>query len=226
MIKLTKIQEQKIQKFRLATLEKNKKINLISRKNPQKQWDILLKQGLLSAQLLRPLLLKKSSPLLSCEQKKKLQEIKKKRNQEKVAPAILDIGSGNGFPGILFAILFPKRKFYLCERIRKKAEFLKSLKHELKLLNVKVFCLSAEDLKDTFDLVLSQASLPLERMIKLLQKVLSSKGEAFLWQSEDWNKQKNFSEIEIKTFKTYEANQKKKVILKIKKAVNPRVKKF
>ncbi|MCY4321092.1 MAG: class I SAM-dependent methyltransferase [Bdellovibrionaceae bacterium] len=214
LIKLTKTQKQKIQKFRLSILEKNKSINLISRKNPQEQWSLLLKQGLLTAQFLKAPLLKLSSSDFSFEKKRNL--AKSKKNQK----AILDIGSGNGFPGILFAILFPRINFYLCERIRKKAEFLKSLKHELKLFNVKVFCLSAEDIKDNFDLVLSQASLPLEEMIKLLKKILSPQGEAFLWQAENREKKKAFSEIEIKKFKAYEFNKKKKVILKIKKQPN------
>ena len=193
MMKLTKKQKQQIQKFQELLLERNQAFNLLSRKNPHKQWNLLLEQGLLSAKILAPTLNKSSED-------------------------ILDIGSGNGFPGFLFALLFPKKLFYLCERIRKKAEFLKSLSHELSLSNVSVLCQSAEKLNRSFNLVLSQASLPLEKMTKLLEKVLSPKGEAFLWQSEAWNENKRlFPYMKAEIFKTYKIKDKNKILLKVKK---------
>ena len=189
-IKLTKKQNQQIQNFQKIVLEKNQSINLVSRKTPQKQWDFLLKQGLLTTELLAPVLNSSQAD-------------------------ILDIGSGNGFPGLLFAVLFPKKNFYLCERIRKKAEVLKNIKHELALDHVQVLCQPVEELKDSFDLVLSQASLPLEEMAKLLQKILSPKGQAFLWHSENWNKQKtSFSQMKVGVFQSYKINTKTKVLLK------------
>ena len=190
MVKLTKQQSQQIQVFREMLLEKNQSLNLISRKEPQKQWKFLLKQGVLTAELLAPVL--------------------------NFAPAdVLDIGCGNGFPGMLFAVLFPKKKFYLCERIRKKAELLKNIKHELALDHVQILCQPAEELNRSFGLILSQASLPLERMIKLLQKILSLQGQAFLWHSKNWKKGcLSFPSVQLEAFKTYKINTKTKVLLK------------
>ena len=190
-IKLTEKQSQQIQNFQKISLEKNLSINLVSRKKPQKQWKILLKQGLLSAEFL--------SPVLNSSQED-----------------ILDIGSGNGFPGLLFALLFPNRKFYLCERIRKKAEVLKNLKYQLDLHQVQILCQPAEELNRSFDLIFSQAGLPLEKMTKLLRKVLSPKGQAFLWHSENWSKKKkSFSQMKIEVFKTYKINTKAKCLLRV-----------
>ena len=194
MEKLTKKQKQQILRFQKIVLEKNKSMNLISRKAPQKQWELLLKQGLLTAELLNSVL-------------------------NSFQAEVLDIGSGNGFPGILFSLLFPQKSFYLCERVRKKAEFLKRIKHELSLTNVQILCLPAEALDRSFDLVLSQASLPLEKMIKLLQKILSCQGRAFLCHSESWNKNNpSFSQIEIEVFKTYQIDKTTKALLKAQKS--------
>ena len=191
---LTKKQKEQLELFKKRVLETNSSINLISRKEPEKQWELLLKQGLLSAELLKPVF--------------------QARTED-----VLDIGSGNGFPGILFALLFPKINFYLCERIRKKAELLKRLKHELALTNVQVLCQPAEKLNRSFDLVLSQASMPLEKMIKLLQKTLSDKGQAFLWHSENWNQNPvSFSQMKVEVFKTYKAKTKTKLLLKAQKS--------
>ena len=190
MIELTKKQKRQIQIYQKIVLEKNRSINLISRKNPQKQWELLLKQGLLSSEILAPVF--KSS-----------------------VSDVLDIGSGNGFPGLLFAMLFPKRKFYLCERIRKKAEILKFIKHESNLPQVQILCQPAEELNRAFDFILSQAGLPLEKMIRLLQKLLSPQGKAFLWHSEKGKKKTFSSPMKIEVFKSYEINKKIKCLLKV-----------
>ena len=187
-----KKQKHQIQTFQKIILEKNQSFNLISRKEPQKQWRLLLEQGFLSAGFLAPVLKLSSAD-------------------------ILDIGSGNGFPGLLFAILFPARRFYLCERIRKKAELLKSIKHELALDNVQILCQAAEELDRSFELVLSQASLPLEKMIKLLEKILATEGRAFLWHSESWSREKTkgFSKMKVELFKAYKIKSSPKALLKV-----------
>lgn len=51
---------------------------------------------------------------------------------------ILDVGSGAGFPGIPWAILFPNTRFVLLDSNGKKTRFLFQIKTELKLANVEV----------------------------------------------------------------------------------------
>ena len=56
---------------------------------------------------------------------------------------VYDFGSGNGFPGLIFGILFPKTKVILIERDSKKAEFLKHLRGILNLRSVEVHNMEA-----------------------------------------------------------------------------------
>ena len=147
-----------IQNFSEKLLEKNQQINLISRKNPKEQIAKLLKESMASALLLKPFF--------------------QKKNQK-----ILDIGSGNGFPGLFFAILFPQHTFYLCERRRKKAEAIKWLSSQCQLPNTQVLCETAEKLNPDYDSLLSQACLPIDKMNQLLKKLLKPKAQAFLWLS-------------------------------------------
>jgi len=51
---------------------------------------------------------------------------------------VVDIGSGGGFPGLLFAIRYPDTPIALFEKIGKKRDFLKAVKAELDLKNVEV----------------------------------------------------------------------------------------
>ena len=102
---------------------------------------------------------------------------------KKKAQKILDIGSGNGFPGIVFAIQFPQNRFYLCERRRKKAEALKWLVSQCGLSHVQILCQPAESLKADYDMIFSQASMPPHKIEKLLTGLLKKETKAFLWLS-------------------------------------------
>ena len=189
-MRLSKKQDRQIEVFKTLLLEKNKSINLISRKNPEVQVQFLLKQNLLSAGFFAKILKKET---------------------------VLDIGSGGGFPGLLFAILFPETPFYLCERNRAKSEFLKYVLNHAGIHKAQVFCQKAEDFGQTFKVVLSQASLPLSKMPKLLEKVLSPQGQAFLWHGPDWKSQwPETNKFKLELFKSYNIEGFKKVILKLR----------
>ncbi len=192
MKRLSQGQEKQIQSFKGLLLEHNSSFNLLSRKNPQTQLRFLCRQVFYTAEVLSPFF-------------------------QNIHP-VLDLGSGNGFPGLFLAILFPKNHFFLCERKRKKAEFLKFALHKAKIFNSKVFCQEAESLKKPFEIILSQAALPLDKMAKILTSLLKKPtGSAFLWQNETWpakwHKDKAFS---LKVFKTYkERGFSQKILLKI-----------
>lgn len=192
-MKLSNKQEQQINFFKKELLEKNKVINLFSRKNPEKQINFLFDQAFLSGKVLSSVLSENSGP-------------------------VLDIGSGNGFPGLFMGILFPETFFYLCERNRKKAEFLKYVLTESSCKNVKVLCKEAEEMEKQFSLILSQAALPTKQMLKLLTKLLSSEGEAFLWKGACWKKEwPEKTEFIPELFKSYEIENLKYVLLRVRK---------
>jgi 16S rRNA (guanine527-N7)-methyltransferase len=71
--------------------------------------------------------------------------------------AILDAGTGGGFPGIPLAIMFPNTSFTLVDSIRKKTTVVEAVAGELKLANVRVVCSRVEEIPWKFDFVISRA---------------------------------------------------------------------
>jgi len=70
---------------------------------------------------------------------------------------ILDVGTGGGFPGIPLAILFPETDFHLIDVIGKKIKVVQAVADGLGLKNVKAEQLRAENVKGTYDFIVSRA---------------------------------------------------------------------
>ena len=70
---------------------------------------------------------------------------------------VLDVGTGGGFPGIPLAILFPKTTFVLVDSIGKKIKVVNEVASALGLTNVKAHHVRAEEVKGTYDFVISRA---------------------------------------------------------------------
>jgi len=68
---------------------------------------------------------------------------------------IADIGSGGGFPGLPVAVLRPDCAVTLIESHQRKAVFLKEASRELK--NVRVVAKRAEEVRESFDVLISRA---------------------------------------------------------------------
>jgi len=71
--------------------------------------------------------------------------------------SILDVGTGGGFPGIPLAILFPNCQFHLVDSIGKKIKVVSEVSATLQLENVRATHDRAENIKETFDFVVSRA---------------------------------------------------------------------
>ena len=84
--------------------------------------------------------------------------------------AILDAGTGGGFPGIPLAILFPKVWFLLIDSIGKKIKAVKNIAEQLGLENVECKQERVEDEKAEFDFVVSRAVMPLPDLLKTAKK--------------------------------------------------------
>lgn len=82
---------------------------------------------------------------------------------------ILDVGTGAGFPGLVFAIAFPDKKVVLVDATAKKCKFLNEVTKELGLKNVMVVNKRAEDLndRDHFDIVTARAVAPLPILLEI-----------------------------------------------------------
>jgi 16S rRNA (guanine527-N7)-methyltransferase len=86
---------------------------------------------------------------------------------------IIDIGTGAGFPGLPFKILFPQLRLVLIEPTTKKTAFLRHIIHKLELENVEVLNSRAEEAahlslyREQFALVLSRAVALLPTLVEL-----------------------------------------------------------
>ncbi|TGV03173.1 16S rRNA (guanine(527)-N(7))-methyltransferase RsmG [Flavivirga rizhaonensis] len=75
----------------------------------------------------------------------------------KTGSKILDVGTGGGFPGVPLAILFPECSFHLVDSIAKKLKVVNEVVEGLGLTNIKTTHSRVEDIKDTYDFIVSRA---------------------------------------------------------------------
>lgn len=100
----------------------------------------------------------------------------------KPGSAILDLGTGGGFPGIPLAIMFPETKFVLIDGTGKKIRVVQEVTDALRLQNVTAIHSRAEDLKmnGQFDFVVSRAVASLDKILVWGQKFLKKKQHTHL----------------------------------------------
>ncbi|HQW20037.1 MAG TPA: 16S rRNA (guanine(527)-N(7))-methyltransferase RsmG [Rhodocyclaceae bacterium] len=91
---------------------------------------------------------------------------------------LADIGSGAGLPGIPLAIARPEMTVALIESNQKKASFLQQAKIELKLDNVSIHCVRAEDFRpdDLFNAAVSRAFSELAGFVRVAGHLLAPDG--------------------------------------------------
>ena len=96
--------------------------------------------------------------------------------------AVLDIGSGGGFPGIPLKVAIPSLAVTLVDASRKKANFLKHVIRTLELEGIEALCIRAEDLaaepaqRKSFDFITSRALTDLTSFIRQALPLLASTG--------------------------------------------------
>jgi 16S rRNA (guanine527-N7)-methyltransferase len=94
----------------------------------------------------------------------------------KANDAVLDIGTGGGFPGIPLAILFPETHFTLVDSIRKKTKVVQEVSDALGLKNVTVVNDRFENLTDKFDYIVSRAVAPATKLVSFTKGCLNPNG--------------------------------------------------
>ncbi|MFT4166062.1 MAG: 16S rRNA (guanine(527)-N(7))-methyltransferase RsmG [Microlunatus sp.] len=91
--------------------------------------------------------------------------------------SVADIGSGAGLPGIPLAILRPDLTMDLVESLLRRSTFLAQAVDDLGITSrVRVVRVRAEELTSRYDVVLSRALAPLDRLVRWCRPLLNDGG--------------------------------------------------
>jgi 16S rRNA (guanine527-N7)-methyltransferase len=95
--------------------------------------------------------------------------------QFKPGSKVLDVGTGGGFPGIPLAILFPETRFHLVDSIGKKIKVVNEVVEGLGLENIKTTHGRVEEVKDTYDFIVSRAVAQMETFVRWTRGKIAKK---------------------------------------------------
>ena len=119
---------------------------------------------------------------------------------------LLDVGTGGGFPSVILAICFPRKKIIANDSRIKKINFIKEIKEKLNLNNLEILYSRIEDvLPLNVDLIVSRAVGKLEDVFELSKKHLRKDGKFLIYKSKT-------TDDEINDFKKKYKNSKFEII--------------
>lgn len=146
--------------------EKNKKVNLISRKDFE---NFYLHHIIHSLSITKFALVKKENK-------------------------IIDLGTGGGLPGLPLAIYYNNKKFILVDSIRKKISAVDEIIKELNVKNISTINNRVENLNINADIIICRSVSSIENIIRWTKGVLNKKGKLILLKGGNVNKElKNIS---------------------------------
>jgi len=96
-----------------------------------------------------------------------------KVHQFRPGTAVLDVGTGGGFPGVPLAIMFPEAQFHLVDSIGKKIRVVQEVVNALKLDNVRAEQVRAEKLDESYEFVVSRAVTRMAPFVGWVKKNVS-----------------------------------------------------
>lgn len=102
--------------------------------------------------------------------------------------SIADIGSGNGFPGLVFGIMYPEIEVHLIEPDQKKAEFLKHVAQVLNQKNIQVFCKTIESLPEgSVPAAVSRGFAQLSKALITTRRSFMKNGTYYHMKGDEWS---------------------------------------
>ncbi len=103
---------------------------------------------------------------------------------------IVDVGSGNGFPGLILSALAPDRSVLLIDQDMRKVEFLKTVISRVGFSNAKARHGTIEGVSgETFTCLVSRGFAPLGRALYLVDRVTSKGSEYFHLKGDEWSRE-------------------------------------
>lgn len=101
---------------------------------------------------------------------------------------LYDVGSGNGFPGIIIGILQPTLNLVLVESDIRKAEYLKHTADLLGLKNVKVRNLRLEAMENaSISNAVLRGFANIPKALLAFRKVMAQKGQIYHFKGPEWS---------------------------------------
>jgi 16S rRNA (guanine527-N7)-methyltransferase len=101
--------------------------------------------------------------------------------------SITDFGSGVGFPGVVFALLYPGIEVTLVEFDAKKLEFLSAIVSKLKLTNVKIEKKTIETLpENSIQVAMTRGPSSISKSILSARKCVTKGGLLYHLKGEQW----------------------------------------
>lgn len=156
---------EKLEKYNHELVKFNKKLNLVSPHTLDEADVLHFADSLFSSQI-----------------------VYKKVNKNNI---LYDVGSGNGFPGLVFGIAFPDVQLALLDVDQRKCEFLKHVVARLQLKNVKVINSKIEDVTEgSIDQIITRGFAPIHKAEDYFSKPVSTSGRVYYLKSLDWEKER------------------------------------
>ena len=102
--------------------------------------------------------------------------------------SVIDVGSGGGLPGVVWAVYRPDLNITLLDSIMKKCEAVKTIIDELKIQNVKVICGRSEEFalshREEFDFACARAVSSAGIVAELLSPLVKAGGRIITFKGE------------------------------------------
>lgn len=157
-------QKQQLEQYLAAILKWNAVYNLTAIKNPQQAWQLHILDSLaalLAVDVLLPHIDKDSADALR----------------------VLDVGSGGGLPGVVWAVVRPHWQVCCVDAVAKKIGFIKQAAGQLGARNVSALHTRIENHTEHYDVVTSRAFAALDKFVGLTDKNVAAGGGWFALKS-------------------------------------------